>query len=188
MKPFTRVRACMFVSWKSLKQTSVLQMSHKRQLLERFFKSNWSESQVSLYSDATIVASCGDKCHETVIEMSKQAALVIFGKQLKDVPKIPSLPTGFRVEQLLAIGLFQNLAAKASNANRERMSITFHWFLPLSFHELCQWITAINSSIPNNKQILTNDQLTLSLMMAEALHYNNMMLNQASYLTSGSGW
>ena len=70
----------------------------------------------------------------------------------------------------------------------ERLTIVFHWFLPLTIQDLFDWIIAINNSIPNNKQILTNDELTMSLVMAEAVHYNHiMMLGQPNHSADTSG-
>lgn len=145
---------------------------------ERFFKSNWKESQVTLFSNATIVSCSSAKSSETVIQMAKQTTLIIFGKQLKDVPKKPMLPPGYRIDQLLAIGLIHTTSQKGIHNGLERMTIIFHWFLPLSIHDLVDWIIAINNSIPDNKQILTDDDLTMSLVTAEAAHYNQMMMLQ----------
>ena len=120
--------------------------------------------------------------------MTQQTTIIIFGKQLRDVPKTPSLPPGYRLEQLLAVGLIQTIPGKKSA--EDRLTITFHWFLPLTIHDLLDWIVAINNSIPDNKQFLTDDELTMSLVMAEAVHHNNMMLlhsNNASGLSSSEG-
>lgn len=120
--------------------------------------------------------------------MSTQTTLIIFGRQLNDVPKVPLLPSGYRLEQLLAIGLICNLNAdtKSSNSNgsspgsnkrpKERLSIIFHWFLMTSIQELFEWIVAINSIIPANKQIFTDEELTMSLIMSEVSHFNNLQL------------
>ena len=110
--------------------------------------------------------------------MTTQTTLVIFGRQLKDVPKKPILPSGYRMEQLLAIGLIHS--TKPAEDGSERMTIIFHWFLSPTIHDLFEWIIAINNSIPNNKQVITDDDLTMSLVMAGALHYNNLMLMQAA--------
>lgn len=145
--------------------------------LERLFRSNWRDSLVSLFSNATIVAqNACQKGRSTVIQMTKQTTLIVFGEQLKDVPKKPILPPGARIEQLLAVGLIYPSSQKAIDNGMGRLTIVFHWFLPLTIQDLFDWIVAINNSIPNNKQILTNDELALSLVMAEALHYNQMMM------------
>jgi len=155
---------------------------------KRIFKSNWRETDVSLYSNATIIsrhsksdslASLGsDNRGETRIQMTNQTTLIIFGRQLKDVPKKPILPSGYRMEQLLAIGLIHSTTQKSIDTGHSRMTIVFHWFLLPTIAELFDWIVAINNSIPNNKQIITNDELTMSLVMAEATHFNNLMLVQ----------
>ena len=144
---------------------------------ERIFKPNWRESQVSLYSNATIV-SRQESNRETKIHMTNQTTLIIFGRQLKDVPKKPILPSGYRMEQLLAIGLIHSASRESIEAGSERMTIIFHWFLSPSIHDMIDWIIAINNSIPDNKQLITNDELTMSLVMAEATYFNQYMMLQ----------
>lgn len=155
---------------------------------KRIFKSNWRETDVSLYSNATIISrhsksdsltSLGsDNRGETRIQMTNQTTLIIFGRQLKDIPKKPILPSGYRMEQLLAIGLIHSTTQKSIDTGHSRMTIIFHWFLLPTIAELFDWIVSINNSIPNNKQIITNDELTMSLVMAEVTHFNNLMLVQ----------
>lgn len=79
------------------------------------------------------------------------------------------------MEQLLAIGLIYSASEKSIEEGSERMTIVFHWFLSPSISELFEWIVAINNSIPN-KQIITNDELTMSLVMAEATYFNQLMM------------
>lgn len=86
------------------------------------------------------------------------------------------IPSGYRMEQLLAIGLIQ--ADKSLESGSDRMTIMFHWFLSPSIHDMIGWIIAINNSIPNNKQLITNDELTMSLVMAEATYFNQYMMLQ----------
>ena len=180
-RPPTELKKGVLLKYKSESVAYLSLRSSDPKTLERYFKSNWSESKVSLFSNATIIACSGKKCRETVIPMAKQTTLIIFGKQLKDVPKKPDLPSGHMMEQLLAIGLMHtSSAATRRNPTREKIAIVFHWFLPATIHELIEWIVAISSSIPSSKQILTDDELTLSLVMTEAAHYNHAMMLQAS--------
>lgn len=109
--------------------------------------------------------------------MTNQTTLIIFGRQLKDIPKKPILPNGYRMDQLLAIGLIYSASEKSIENGSEKMTIVFHWFLCPSLHDLFEWIVAINNSIPN-KQIITNDELTMSLVMAEATYFNQFMMMQ----------
>lgn len=149
-------------------------------------------------SNNSTIRSSMNSQSETSIQMSTQTTLIIFGRQLNDVPKIPILPSGYRLEQLLAIGLICNLNESSSkstaNSNgsspgsnkrpKERLSIIFHWFLTSTVQELFEWIVAINSIIPANKQMFTDEELTMSLIMSEVSHFNNLQMvrdgNQAN--------
>jgi len=119
--------------------------------------------------------------------MTNQTTLIIFGRQLKDVPKKPMLPSGYRMEQLLAIGLIHSASEKSIESGGERITILFHWFLSPTVHDMIDWIIAINNSIPDNKQLITNDELTMSLVMAEATYFNQtMMLHDQLYGTNAA--
>lgn len=118
--------------------------------------------------------------------MTNQTTLIIFGRQLKDVPKKPMLPSGYRMEQLLAIGLIYSTSDNPSQIGSEKMSIMFHWFLSPTIHDMIDWIIAINNSIPNNKQLISNDELTMSLVMAEATYFNQYMMLQDQMRPQGT--
>lgn len=127
-----------------------------------------------LYSNATILTRRSNSNSirtNDAIRMTTQTTLIIFGRQLNDVPKKPDLPPGYAMEQLLAIGLICNQSA---NQSEERLSIVFHWFLTSSIADLFEWIVAINAIIPANKQLFTDEELTMALIMSEAAHYNHL--------------
>ncbi|KAI1301547.1 hypothetical protein HDE_02698 [Halotydeus destructor] len=143
---------------------------------KRIFKPNWRQSDVVLYSDSSIVTkSAKSRSSGSRIRMTAQTTLVVFGRQLLDVPKKPLLPPGYSMEQLLAIGMIYDLN---NGKTRERLSIVFHWFLTPNVQELFDWILAINTIIPANKQLFTDEELTMSLVLSETLHCNNLKLAQ----------
>jgi hypothetical protein len=99
------------------------------------------------------------------IKCQRNATLIIFGQQLKLVPKRPLPPSGFKLEQMLAIGLINHLYTPSGKLKNTQ--IIFYWFLSPSVNELLEWIIAFQNSLllPNPKpghpiDLATAEQLT----------------------------
>lgn len=144
-------------------------------LTERIFRSNWKKSQITLYKHGTFVIQSPSSSSQTLIRCEKESTLIIFGQQIKSVPKIPVLPSGYALEQLLAIGLIEE------NYTTGTTTIIFYWFLSPTLDDLSEWIMAFHNSLLREPSDLQDqddntddDDLAVGLMMAGAAYWNTM--------------
>lgn len=106
------------------------------------------------------------------IQCQRNATLIIFGQQLKLVPKRPLPPSGFKLEQMLAIGLINHLFTPSGKLKNTQ--IIFYWFLSPSVSELLEWIIAFQNSLllPNPKSA-ANATVSSMIDLAEAERFAN---------------
>lgn len=144
---------------------------------KRIFRSNWKQTKITLYKHGTFVIQSPSSSSQTMIRCEKESTLIIFGQQIKSVPKIPVLPSGYQLEQLLAIGLIEE------NYTTGTTTIIFYWFLTPTLDDLSEWILAFHNSLlrdpidsadQENNQEQEDTDLAVGLMMAGAAYWNTM--------------
>lgn len=145
---------------------------------KRIFRSNWRWAQITLYDKGRCLIESQSSSSQLLLRCEKESTLIIFGRQVKSVPKRPVLPSGYRIDQLLGLGIIEENLSTGSTA------VIFYWFLTKTTDDLFDWTVALCDSIqlraciPDDQEEQDQD-LAVSLLMAGAAHLNNLAITQS---------